>query len=329
MTTSTWTTVEADLRRMLEWMPESETETPLSLIEVHIESYTSFLRAQQKLQPQTIANRVSSALSAVKYVHRKDSQPSSGFSDVPAVQRLRQARRMFVASTSKSLPAQSVLQAEKRWLKWPEVLAVVKKLESEYRLKKTQAVLQKWLVLALYTQMPPVRAAPIRQLQVGHSLVKVDGVWNLDLRHYKTVKRYGRHTVALPAGVLGPLNLYLQRNYKSGDYVFLSARGSPFSAGAWTQYIQRIFHDATGNAISVNLLRESFVTHMMEREGGTTSEQRASVALAMGHSTRMQSRTYDRRDGSNRRAAGLLIAQEMAAGSEQECDSPSHAELGT
>ena len=93
-------------------------------------------------------------------------------------------------------PTTDELTAMERWLPWEDVIKMCESLKKDYQeaeeASKTKAVaLMKYLMIAFYCYFPPVRAGPIRQLELDKSLVFKEGKWHLDLRKYKTYKQYG------------------------------------------------------------------------------------------------------------------------------------------
>ena len=176
--------------------------------------------------------------------------------------------------------------------------------------------LMEYLMVGLYVYFPPVRAGPIRELAIGESLLQVNGKWHLDLRKYKTYKIYGPVVSELHTDLIDPVNSYLE-TYRSmllnkentHNHVFVNRSGLPFSSSAWSSALQSIFRRKTGQMISANLLRDSFVTYVYSQDVGESMKE--SIALHMGHRVDTAKQVYDRRTSTERRMAGVAYASNL------------------
>ena len=158
-----------------------------------------------------------------------------------------------------------------KWLPWDDIVKTLSELENDYLNAPLNTVeraryLMEYLMVGLYVYFPPVRAGPIRELEIGESLLQVNDKWHLDLRKYKTYKIYGPVVSELHADLVDPVNSYLDTYRRmllqQGDdhrYVFVNRSGMPFTSSAWTSALQAIFHRKTGQKISANLLRDSLI----------------------------------------------------------------------
>lgn len=97
-------------------------------------------------------------------------------------------------------------------------------------------------------------------------------------------------------------------------FVFLTTRGEPFKEGYFSSYVSGLVHQLTGQRVSVNLLRSSFVTHFYASEQAQDPEVRQSVAQVMRHSVREAQSTYDRRSAPQRKRKGLNAIGRLLAG---------------
>eukprot|EP00731_Ephydatia_muelleri_P009917 Em0005g503a len=98
------------------------------------------------------------------------------------------------------------------------------------------------------------------------------------------------------------------------DWLFLNSRGEPFgTSDSWTKYIQSIFKQLANVAISSNALRSSFVTDLLTSRNRPSDDLLAEVAFAMRHSSREQSRTYDRRSSADKVTRAVALTSERVA----------------
>ena len=93
-----------------------------------------------------------------------------------------------------------------------------------------------------------------------------------------------------------------------------NSRGEPFgTSDSWTKYIQSIFKQLANVAISSNALRSSFVTDLLTSRNRPSDDLLAEVAFAMRHSSREQSRTYDRRSSADKVTRAVALTSERVA----------------
>ena len=93
-----------------------------------------------------------------------------------------------------------------------------------------------------------------------------------------------------------------------------NSRGEPFgTSDSWTKYIHSIFKQLANVAISSNALRSSFVTDLLTSRNRPSDDLLAEVAFAMRHSSREQSRTYDRRSSADKVTCAVALTSERVA----------------
>ncbi len=185
--------------------------------------------------------------------------------------------------------------------------------------------LQKFLVLLFYTSLPPSRALEIRTLQQDTSLQyrKTTNTWWLVLNQYKTAKNKGVDSLELNPNSQKVLITYLelflntfrhhllqnwwekQRNHNpmviqklDEKYLFISCGATKeqhYNESAWSTMICQIFKEKTGMAISINVLRSSFITYFYGTEASDNLNLKESMASSMRHSIAEAQKTYDRR----------------------------------
>ncbi|MBS1963147.1 MAG: hypothetical protein JST04_13105 [Bdellovibrionales bacterium] len=305
-----------------------------------LERYVNWLLHERCMQPQSVMRYLDACVHVLKFLNAERARPNQCYRDIESVELMRQVRRQVAALVRFEPPTHEQLANMQRWLPWESVVKTLRELEQRYRdapemsYERARALME-FLMVGCFVYFPPVRAGPIRQLEVGLSLVPPDasgdGRWYLDLRKYKTYKRYGPLITELHAELVQPFEQYLQ-HYRplllqhavaarprrphhpphkppQHQMVFVNARGQPFSTALWSASIQRIFVRHTGQRMSNNLLRDSFVTHVYSQQ--VSSELKASIAAHMGHQPQTAERSYNRATSNERRRAGLQLADQL------------------
>lgn len=208
----------------------------------------------------------------------------------------------------------------------PTLVASKSQSSSLLLLKAKQ--LQRFLVLLFYTSLPPSRALEIRTLQHGTSLQFRESThtWWLVLSAFKTVKSKGVDSVELNPKSQRVLITYLElflstyrphllqhwwekkrkvnpmvtpeHMQQDEKYLFLPPgkhRQQCYSESAWSFMVCQLFKEKTGMAVSINVLRSSFITYFYGSEASDNLSLRESMANGMRHSMAEAQRTYDRR----------------------------------
>lgn len=196
-------------------------------------------------------------------------------------------------------------QAE-NWLSWDEVQNRKNELKGGLVPEKKRSVdateyekLLQYVILSLYTEVQPRR----NQDYLGMYIVKK---WNdkmpttnnyLDIAGkrfiynvYKTSKKYGQQTEAIPEPLWETLQLFLKHHplWKEGKRkadpikLLVNADGTPMTAvNAITRLLNKIFN---GKKVGSSMLRHIFLTDKYK----DTLEEMKKDAEAMGHSTSQQ-----------------------------------------
>ncbi|KAL5479272.1 hypothetical protein EMCRGX_G022771 [Ephydatia muelleri] len=187
------------------------------------------------------------------------------------------------------------LEAEGKWLAWDAVLEVLKQqreLSKEYRELRVTFSRQN-----LATWDPVANAASnwIQLNSTDSTKVVLDQLVDFVCRDRDVLLR----------GNARP---------DTTDWLFLNSRGEPFgTSDSWTKYIQSIFKQLANVAISSNALRSSFVTDLLTSRNRPSDDLLAEVAFAMRHSSREQSRTYDRRSSADKVTRAVALTSERVA----------------
>lgn len=224
---------------------------------------------------------------------------------------------MLAASTKQKAEEATGVKSETQaanWITWPEVEAAHQALgarvESFKGLKTITAAqygtLLQWVVLSLYTCLPPRRNADYSKTLVARNAGEdSDPATNwLDwsgrrfiFNCFKTVKTEGQQIIEIPEPLGAVLAIYLKHHPllkgKRLDRPFsvpflVGADGSPLSAGnSITRILNRIF----GKRVGSSMLRHSYLTGKY----GAVSAEQAKDAAAMAHSTGQQ-KDYIKKD---------------------------------
>ena len=102
--------------------------------------------------------------------------------------------------------------------------------------------------------------------------------------------------------------------------------GLQYTSYEWSKMLQKTFQHYTGNTISINIIRSSFVTNAKDHPN--SQETLDSIAEAMRHSRKYQEAVYDKRTSDRRLSAGLQFAAEQhsTGGSKRPLPLPSPSE---
>ena len=190
-----------------------------------MEFITFLFQNSRLLSPATVANHVGAILYALKFIH-KESSPK--FSDIKQIEQLRQlSTELQKAGDDERPKTKADFQELGRWLEWDKLLEAVKVQRGKYYAaqdeKKRAEELQRLIILALYTHLPPSRSLELRRLRVvqetdvpSKSLkrkykaenimyFRLDGSIQLILDAFKNRKSFGRDHVDIEvSSVLGP-----------------------------------------------------------------------------------------------------------------------------
>jgi integrase len=119
-------------------------------------------------------------------------------------------------------------------------------------------VLQNFIILALFTLIPPRRSKDYVDFKIKNINKDTDNYIEkskLIFNSYKTAKTYGRQEVPIPKELTTILNKWIKTN--PTDYLLFDANMNPLSSVKLNQRFNRIFD---GKKIAVNALRHSYLT---------------------------------------------------------------------
>jgi hypothetical protein len=190
-----------------------------------------------------------------------------------------------------------------RFVPWP---TLVKRFASEAK-GPTKLSTRDLALFGIYVAIPPRRVrdyALMRVASEGDELDK-DSNWlvlgdggrpvEIVIHLHKTSKRYGTYTrKEIPAALTTVLADYVDdADLADGDPLFPTAKGTPYTAGAFSALVGSLFKLMTGQRSSVNILRHSAITDFLATK--RTVAQKEAFAREMAHSVSMQA-LYDRVD---------------------------------
>ena len=175
---------------------------------------------------------------------------------------------------------------EGKYLPWSDILDAVEKARLAVEDVWT---LQEYIILALYTMMPPVRldygemkVVPVEPAEpVGNYLV-----WSKKpyfyFSDYKTFKVYGVMRIQLKPALVNELEEWLRY---PDQYLLVDRSGSPLGAVALGQLIISTFQKHCGKKIGVSMLRHSYISYVRAKE--LPIKQSDALAHQMMHSPKM------------------------------------------
>lgn len=177
---------------------------------------------------------------------------------------------------------------EENFLAWPEVL---KTREAARQDAKDLMTYQDYVLVCLYTYLPPIRLdySPMAVVQeeptakAGNYLLVLPAGLTFILNDYKTSKRYGQKRTPVPKELERILRDWLDVN--PSGWLLCNSDGEPLSEKALGSRLSQVFKKFSGKSVSVNLLRHSFVSWLRRNEKPLLKHK--EIAGLMGHSLEM------------------------------------------
>ncbi len=152
----------------------------------------------------------------------------------------------------------------------------------------------KYMIIALYTYNPPLRADWGR-IRIVKRDIKTDDnilVWNKNpkfiINSYKTAKTAGPITIPVDGELRSIIKDHIEK-YVSGNFLI------NMSDNAFVKMVKRILHDHFQHG-SINSIRKSFVSHVFENFGDYTNKEIEKISHMMGHSVGMAISNYRKVD---------------------------------
>tara|TARA_R110002074_G_scaffold89344_1_gene196398 strand:- start:41 stop:967 length:927 start_codon:yes stop_codon:yes gene_type:complete len=261
----------------------------------YLKDYDEIIKKLNTLALTTKRNYLSSILVILRAYNKKS------FNDV-----LDKYKKLLVTLNEEyNLKIDSHEKSEKQKDNWLELTHLKKGLklykkeisdreikDKEKLSKKDVDLLQKYLVVALYTLQAPVRLnyANMKiinsekdiELEKNYLLVKGRNSKSFIFQDYKTAKTNGRVDKKLPKELNSIMNFYLK--YHKSKYLILDAKGNPITSNGLGKLITKAF-DFTGKKITLNLLRHVYISSKIDLDAIKASKK---MAEDMMHSIGMQ-----------------------------------------
>ena len=201
------------------------------------------------------------------------------------------------------------------WLEWNDILKYRRKLGYEIKKlgytqksekvknRKDLELLQKYLILSLYTLHPPRRLEYADIKVIGNrdyedlsEQERSDNIYLVKISRNKKFFSFGKNAVKsetnenvkipVDKSLNSVINLWL--NFNKSDHFLLNSRGGKLTKNGLTKFIQKIFKPL-GKNISASMLRKIKVSHELDPE---YEQKKADLAEKMNHSTKVQKDVY-------------------------------------
>jgi hypothetical protein len=184
-----------------------------------------------------------------------------------------------------------------KWLSWEDILAVRDKLKPAT--PDDFFAYQDWVILCLYTMVPPLRVdyspmAVVEELpkDTKGNFVVLSATKNCFVfQEYKTSGSYGRVEFDIPDELLEVL--YEWCIYNPSGWLLLKNDGEPYSDANLSQRVGRIMERATGKTCGITMMRHAYKTWL--HKGEPSLAARDEEARRMLHSPHM-AQSYRRID---------------------------------
>jgi hypothetical protein len=202
-------------------------------------------------------------------------------------------RKLMIEDASKYnvLQRENKMTPEQRenWMSWKDILDILDKLKTKYyyifKEKKPSQEdilnLQKYIILSVYTSIPPRRSQDFCLMKVKGYDKEKDNYYDkgkFNFRIYKTAKFSGLQIEKVPKSLEILLRKWM--TFKPNDYLFSDWYEKPLTSSGMTKILNSIF----GKNVSVNQLRHVYITEKM----GPMIKELENTAEKMGHSVNQQ-----------------------------------------
>ena len=175
--------------------------------------------------------------------------------------------------------------------------------------KREKELLQKYLVVALYTTIPPRRNVyadtkiisepAFKKLSEqdrddnNYLVVKSRNKKYFNFGNYKTKRTHGTQKIDIPSKLNSILNIYLKYN-DTGDWLLKNKSGGKLSRNGLTKFITKSFSigKGRGKKIGSSLLRHIYITENIDLKAYRKMKE---TAEKMGHSVQEQ-HNYNKED---------------------------------
>lgn len=279
-------------------------------------------------------------INTAKYLYHEQTSDPRQYRDVPIILLLRKQMRSLRRAEGKATPR---IPFEAKSLPWAAAYRVLLQLKQEadtvvlhqqaprrtggiaaYPRKETGTGRSylRFLLLAFFVLIPPMRSRTIRELEIGRTLVwgglqhglvvpperlpdPTQAAWfiSLQAQDYKTGAAYQDYVGAVPNSPFGDGTCfyeYLERWLKvyrplfqpQHQLLFVKHNGDPLSRNDLNGICRRFFFKFTGVPVTPKELRPMYITYL--RNQGASEAELDAAARAMQHSRARQNADYDR-----------------------------------
>jgi len=315
--------------------------------------FVSFLREKRRISPSYEQQTLRALLKLIKFrFHEEvadrgtDMFPIGRGTAYDSLPIMYEVKKMLQEAAKRGKRNFGLKENEhKKWLDWPDYLAVVHHLyqeqlpESRFKCgkKKNARALaraqQRYLICAMFACIPD-RQRTLRELEVGKTIRKMDldagnllesysdsvSQYSWVIKHgaedYKTGKYYGdRPPLVLDPFLYPTLETFITESRKNlnpvegNNKLFVNNVGHPMTRQQLYFIVAKATYDATGRRMNPHLIRDSIVTHL--RNSNASEKEHEALALYMGHSLEMQKSSYDRRTHEQKVAPAIKLIKSI------------------
>lgn len=184
---------------------------------------------------------------------------------------------------------------KEKWISWDKIIKLREKLKNKIRDWET---FQNYLILCLYTYLPPIRADygnmlyknKFNEKLIGskNNYVIVDGKNSeFILNSYKTSKSHGTVRIAIPAQLLRIIEIWFKKYNTDKNFLLVMPNGNKLTNKYLAVKVKKIFMDNTGKNTGVSTLRHIYISEHMN-DANISVKLRRKIANLMTHSVKEQ-----------------------------------------
>ncbi len=174
-------------------------------------------------------------------------------------------------------------------------------INKETLTKEEQLTLTYYMIVSLYTLLPPVRIdyAPMQIItdinddnsKNNYLYIKNRNIKKFILNEYKTEKKYGKKIIDIPSKLNSVINLYMKFHSTNNSFL-VNNRGNPMNSSELTKQIPLAFGVYTYKNVTLNLLRHIYVSEKVIVKSQAQVEIEEKLASDMCHSSFTQKTYY-------------------------------------
>jgi len=203
---------------------------------------------------------------------------------------LREAKNKLVATIRRTVKRHVLTGTQiDNYMNWSDILNVYEKVKSVR--DRSPLAYKTYVLLSLYVKLCPRRLKDYALMRITDSDDNLDKNYNYYVTHrscfvfsnYKTKKRYRTQYIGVPDELNAILKEYIEKYKVSGDLLGLTVR-------AIEMRLLRLFNKHAKKQVSVNILRHSYISWMID--SGKMKGNEFLVSRLMGHSMSMQKDYY-------------------------------------